>query len=112
MKMSISPISFNKDFFLWGWLFKEKEKEQYPFEFAEVTLTDVAKSKGINDDFNKVIKIYRAGEVIKEIPYSKEALESVKKVYLIPIYEEKYNAQEDFEFDTFESIGISKYKAK
>ena len=61
---------------------------------------------------DKVVKIYKNGEIIQEMPYSKHTINSIKEVDEIPIYEEKYDSEEEFEFDSFENLSISKFKAK
>jgi hypothetical protein len=92
--------------------FKKEEKQEYPYQFAVIELNPVAKSSGINDDLNKIIKIYKGGEVVDELPYSKQMLESIKEIDKIPIHEEVYGDSEEFEFDSFESLNLAKYKTK
>ena len=91
-------------------LFKGKEPDEvYPYKYAEVKLTQVAKSKGTIDNHNKVIRIFIAGKVVEEIPYTEEALESLKNVEEIPIFEEQLD-DEDVEFDEMEDLGTAQYR--
>jgi hypothetical protein len=94
---------FNK---IKSFFFPEKE-ESYPNEFAEITMNPVARSKGITDQYNKIIKIYKSGKLVDEKPYT-EALHKVLSEEM-PIFEEKIE-DEEFEYYPFEDLGVSKYR--
>ena len=103
-------LEFFKNLMFWR---KEEEKESYPYKFFLVKLNDVAKSKGIIDDYNREIEIFENGEKIAVYPYTKELVNSIKQTEKIPGYFETYNYEEDdFEFYPFEDLDVSKYRGK
>ena len=100
----------NLNIFSW---FRKEEKEVYPYSYISVDFSDIAKMKGIFDDFNLVIKIVKENQVIEEYPYTKELLESIKKVEELPV-ELKYlnfvEDEEDFEFYPFPDLDVIRYR--
>jgi predicted ATPase len=68
--------------------------------------TGVGKSILLQD---MAVQDIKNGEV-REIPFSTEMLEACNEIDEKPIYEEKYNAEEEYEFDSFEDLSFSKYK--
>lgn len=100
-----------KDLPIINLFFREKEKEKYPTRFIKITLSDVAKIKGLNDEHNRIINIIEYGEVVKEMEYSKELLEALIEIDPMPVFEESYDTEE-FEYDVFEALGQASYKVK
>jgi hypothetical protein len=90
-------------------LFKKKE-DQYPSHFINIKLNPIAKSLGLNDEFNKEIHIIKNGVVIEITPYSKKMLESIKKINDIPVFEEDYDEDEEYEYDSFTDLSVIKFK--
>ncbi len=77
-------------------IFKKKKRNIFVNNLIGVVeLTDVAMENGVDDKFNKIIKIFEGvkkegneiiwGKLIEEIPYSKEAVISLEEVKKIPI---------------------------
>jgi hypothetical protein len=77
--------------------FKKEESIEYPRDFAVVMLTDIAKKNNINDDFNKRIFRYKAGKLFKVYNYSEENVKNIRKIFEIPIIEEKLNGDYKFQ---------------
>lgn len=89
---------------------KKEEKQDYPYKYIRIELSQIAKAKGIIDDHNKIIKVIEAGQVVKEYPYTKGLLDALLEVDRVPIYEEGFNEDEEFEFYPFEDLGGTKLK--
>ena len=84
-------------------LFKKKESEEsYPASFLLVTYTKYALEDGTQDDSNKVIIRYYLGNFGNQreqrYRYSPERLDSLTKVYKIPVYNK---TKEDILFPIF-----------
>lgn len=99
---------------MFDWIFnffkKEEKEELYPAHFIKVILNPVAKSKGINDNFNKEVIRIKNGIEVERREYSPELLENMKKVYSIPVFEEVYNDAEEYDYDSFNDLAIIRYK--
>jgi len=79
-------------------LFKKKEKPQAPAYSGVIRYTEQAKELGLFDDANRVIDLYKYGEKVETIPYSKEILNSLREI------EEYAIVSEDFDDDAFNFI--------
>ena len=90
-------------------LFKKK-KEQYPAHFLIVKLSPVAKSLGVNDEFNKEIHVVKNGIVVEIVPYTKKMIDSFKEIEELPIFEEDYDEDEEYEYDSFNELSSIRYK--
>ena len=91
-------------------LFKKKEEpEGAPYSYGIIRLTNVAKSMGLTDDENKVIDVFRGGERVECLPYTKSHLLALREVDEIPIVEEEFD-EEDFEFESVVDFGILEHK--
>jgi hypothetical protein len=101
----MNPLSYLVG--LWKDFFPDK-KEMYPYSYAKVLVNPIAKSKGIMDEHNKIIQIYENGELKEEIEYTPQILEAIRKVDELPVYEEEFNEEEDFEFYPFNDLGSAK----
>jgi hypothetical protein len=90
---------------------KEEPDKTYPNHFLEIDFNDVAKSKGIRDDFNKEIRRVKNGERVETLDYSKSQLSSLKQVYEIPVFDHTNKEQEEeFDYDSFSEFGAINYK--
>jgi len=90
--------------------FSKKEKLEYPAEFIRIRLNPIAKSMGLNDEFNKEIDMIKNGVVVNTFPYTEKTLKAIKELDEMPIYEEDYSEDEDFEYDSFADLGLVKFK--
>ena len=106
MPLNISKLP--KNFYNWVLNIKEEEDETFPNHFALIRLSDIAKSKGISDDSNKIITRFLNGVPVEEYPYSKEMVEAIKETYKIAVEQEKL-VDDDFEFDASVDFGIVRY---
>lgn len=89
-----------------SWFSKEEPEETYPYERVLIDYTDIAKTKGIRDNYNKVILIYKGEELIEEHPYSKELIEHLKTKEEMCVFDLTKTKQDDeFEFYPFEDLG-------
>jgi len=86
-----------------NWFKKRKGKLRYPRNYAIIEPTQNAIDSGISDDFNKIIKVYRDGKFSEEIEYSKEEERALVEVEKIPIIEEEYETE--FNFDVEPDFG-------
>lgn len=89
------------------WLFNKKEEEEkvtYPYHYAEIIYTAEAVEKGVFDDFQKIIKIWRGGIVIDERDYSIEEIIAIKKVYNIPILDRTQEKSEEHIFNELNAL--------
>ena len=93
-----------------NWWKKEEPELFYPQHFIKIILNPIARMKGQSDNYNRLIQEIKNGVIIKEMEYSLSIIDAYKKIYQIPIYEETYIDDEDFEFDSFESPGIISYR--
>lgn len=88
-------------------LFRKKEKIEPNFSsYAIVELSEVALQNGINDDFNKIIKVYKDGKT-QILPYSKQQVEALIEVDEIPVID-KTKQGEDYEFLEVQGFGFIK----
>ena len=90
--------------------FSKKEKLEYPAEFIRIRLNPIAKSMGLNDEFNKEIDVIKNGVVVNTFQYTEKTLKAIKELDELPIYEEDYSEDEDFEYDSFADLGLVKFK--
>lgn len=88
--------------------FKEK-KIIYPQSLGIIKLNDVAKQKGIFDDENKIIEIYRHGKLSEIIKYTEFDVKALKELEGIPILEEPIENEEEINFDLEASFGTVSY---
>jgi hypothetical protein len=85
---------------------KKKEEPQFPYSFWLIRTTNLAKHKGIKDDYNKVIVHFVGGKQKEVYPFTQALVQSIREVYKEPITEEIINEEEEFEFDTIEGFGV------
>lgn len=83
---------------------KKKEQVGFPHRFALIRYSNHAKDKAIYDDENKIIEIYKKGELIETHQYSAELVNALEEVDEIPVEEEKFE-EEDFEFQEVANFG-------
>jgi hypothetical protein len=97
--------------FIKKWFQSKEEEQVYPYAFIKVEVNKISLSKGIFDNFNREINIYENGELIESHHYTRELLESIKKVKDIPIYWETYDInEEEIEMIPFSDLEVIKYK--
>ena len=89
--------------------FKEKE-EFYPHHFLRVEINKIAKSKGQFDEFNKEIVRIKEGKEVQRDIYTRQDLEALQKKYRIPVVEEKFDIEEEYEFNPFDNLEEVHYK--
>lgn len=89
---------------------KKEEKESFPSDFALIKVNDVAKSQGINDDHNKIIVRYKNGIPVEVMPYTKSHVEALRTIDNIPVEEEEFGDEEEFEWDSTTTLGVVTYK--
>lgn len=90
--------------------FKKEEELKYPSHFFLIRLNPIAKSLGIKDTFNKEIDEIKNGVVINTFPYSDKLLSSIKELDEVPLFEEDFDEDEEYEYDSFSELGVIKYK--
>ncbi len=79
-----------------NWLLRRKEeKQEYPYEFALISLTESAKGNYINDEMNKIILHYRGGKLINKVPFSEEEIRNFREIDEIPVIEEELSNEAD-----------------
>ena len=94
-------------------LFKEKEELKYPYEFAEVVFNELAKSQGLDDYPNKLIKRYKYNEKTKKLElfrtygYSDSLVYSFREKLKIPIYD---STTEEEQFPTHLEINLDEIR--
>ena len=83
-------------------LFGKKKELSYPDDFAEITFSEVALERGIEDDQNKIITRYffdRFGmRTEKKYRYSRERVNALREIHRIPIFD---RTQENQTFPLF-----------
>lgn len=90
-------------------MFKKKEEVKFPKHFALIRTNINALSKGIDDDYNKIVVRYINGKIVSVTPYSDKIVECIKKVYNIPVVND-VAIEEDFdELLTQIDLGVLKY---
>ena len=78
--------------------------------------TDTTENSQICDYVSQTCKVVKVcGECVANCnclteEYTEQMFIALKKVEEIPIYEEKYELEEDFEFDSFDEQGITKFR--
>ena len=90
--------------------FKKKEVEPlYPPRFAKIEINDVARSQGVDDDQNKIIRYFENGKNLWTKPYIEE-LVNVLRSEGVPVAEEKIDEEEEFEWDSIATLGTISYR--
>ena len=83
-------------------IFERKDEISYPDDFAEITFSEVALERGIEDDQNKIITRHffdRFGmRTEKKYRYSRERVNALREIHRIPIYD---RTQENQTFPLF-----------
>ena len=94
-------------------LLKKKKEPEYPYEFAEVIFNDLAKSQGLDDYPNKLIKRYRYNEKIRRLElyrtygYSDSLVHAFRKKLKIPVYD---STTEEEQFPTHLEINLDEIR--
>lgn len=93
---------------------KKKIKLEINKPVGIIELTETALDNGVNDNFNKVIRIRDGvriennniiwGRVIEEIPFSEESLYSIQSIKEIPIVERRFSESSFLEDATFGGV--------
>jgi hypothetical protein len=78
----------------WNKFMGKKQKIEAPDVRAIVKVNEVAKARGIYDDSNKIIEIYKYGH-LKTIKYSDADVESLREQG-VPVVEESYTDENEW----------------
>jgi hypothetical protein len=93
------------------WIFgRKKAKQNYPPEFAVITLSDTAKRNGIDDLQNKLIIRYKHNyrtdriEIYRVYGYSDSLIFNLRNKLKIPVYDETIREEQ---YPTYGDVDLS-----
>ena len=88
------------------WGIRQKKTSKYPFKFGLITLTKESKENGIDDDYNRIITIYKNEKPIEILSYSEDMVRTLIDDEEIPIVDEREISEfEEFDFLKVEGFG-------
>ena len=90
--------------------FERKKPELKTGKYALIKLTELSKSKGIDDDENKEIVIFDNGKIIEKAPYIKGFENILRDIDNIPVIFETLETEEKFKLAESGTFGQINYK--
>ena len=96
-----------KEILKW-WKNRNKKIGTYPYEFAIIKVSDIAKYSGTEDDENKIVDHYKGGKLIASYPYSESIVMTLRNIEEIPVVEEDFEIDEEFEWDESTEFGVTR----
>ena len=73
---------------------RKKQEPEMPYERAIIRYTESADYSGIRDDITSEIVIYEGNDEQYTFSFSKEILNSIKKIFRLPVYDARVEREE------------------
>ncbi|MFW9880955.1 MAG: hypothetical protein ACFFG0_48455 [Candidatus Thorarchaeota archaeon] len=86
--------------------FKKEEKQEPPYLYGIIKLTDIAKQKGVYDEENLIIELHM-GNKIDIIKFTRSDVDALREQG-IPVVQEEYG--DDYEFEEGPSLEGIEYR--
>jgi len=84
---------------------RKKEKLELSPDRYEIVFSNEATEQGVFDDNNKIIRIFKGGQFVREEQFTRAGLNAIKKVHRLPGWDFTRQEEEQFDFENISTFG-------